>query len=192
MVLPSPRRWDNGGHLCSEALQTAQTGMRSRGGIHQCLSDEVSQVKPRPRQTQKNSVVQSKVKLDVPTKDFHLIILMTDHCGLLKWGGPTVPSLEPASQLGLRQGGPYGNFFLCWSEFDFLIGPGKSGHITNILSTVIGSQKPLYNLLNLIKWSLLAGPLVDWVQGSNWRIARCMRIYILKGKHTVCHLIPYV
>lgn len=102
MVLPSPHRWDNSGHLCSEALQTAQTGMHNRGGIHHCPSYEVSQVKPRPRQTQKNSVVQSKVKLDKLTKDFHLIDLMTDHCGLLKWGGPMLPSQDPASGLQTR------------------------------------------------------------------------------------------
>lgn len=97
MALPSPRRWDNSGHLCSEALQTAQTGVHNSGGIRQRLSYEVSQVKPRPRQTLDNSVVQSKVKLVVPTQEFHLITLMTT----------TVVSNGPcSSQLGLRQGGP--------------------------------------------------------------------------------------
>lgn len=49
-----------------------------------------------------DSVVQSKVKLDVFTKEFHLIILMTDHCGLLKWGGPMVPSQDPSFFVGVN------------------------------------------------------------------------------------------
>lgn len=97
MGLPSPRRWDNSGHLCSEALQTAQTEVHPH-----CLRYEASRFAPDSH----SSFLQSKVNLNMFSEEFGPAILIDeplDPSGLLKEAGPVASSQDLASKHSLRQ-----------------------------------------------------------------------------------------